>query len=69
VSGSNAGWLTMHQVLEETELTYRQMNDLVSTGKLGARRCGTTTLYDPEDVRRLAESGAGADGEVSPART
>jgi hypothetical protein len=50
---SNSGWLTMHEVLEQTDLTYRDMVDLAERGVIGTRRSGTVILYDPADVDRL----------------
>jgi DNA-binding transcriptional MerR regulator len=50
---TNVGWLTMHEVLEQTDLTYRAMTDLAERGLLRTRQVGTATLYDPDDVELL----------------
>ena len=51
---SSAGWLTLHEVLEETDLPYRELMELVERGVLKTRTSGAAQLFDPDDVRGLA---------------
>ena len=50
------GWLTMHEVLEETGLTYQHLVALTETGVLRSEASGAAILYDPDDVDRLIRS-------------
>ncbi len=56
MSATNVGWLTLHEVLEETGLPYAQLMELAHRGLIGTRRAGVTTLYDPDDVRAVARA-------------
>jgi hypothetical protein len=44
-------WLTMHEVLDVTSLSYRELEDLAAQGAIRSRRSGGATLYCAEDVR------------------
>jgi sulfur carrier protein ThiS len=55
VSG-NTGWLTLHEVLEETGLPYRDLLVLVDQSLVTTRASGGATLYDLDDVRRLVKA-------------
>ncbi len=52
---SRAGWLTVHEVLEDTRLPYRELMNLVERGELTTHTSGAAQLFDPDDVRRLAD--------------
>ena len=47
---SSAGWLTLHEVLDQTGLPYREVRDLVDRGELEVRRSGSAELFDPASV-------------------
>ena len=49
----NTGWLTLHEVLEETGLPYRDLLVLVDQSLVTTRSSGRATLYDLDDVTRL----------------
>ena len=59
MSVTNAGWLTLHEVLEETGLPYQRLEGLVDEGLLATRRSGSAVLYDPDDVALLKRAGDG----------
>jgi len=56
VPTTNAGWLTLHEVLEETGLPYGRIMDLVERGELATRSSGAAELYDPDDVAALSST-------------
>ena len=58
MASSNAGWLTLHEVLEETGLPYGQLKALVERGELTTRASGAAELYDPDDVATLSRTTA-----------
>jgi hypothetical protein len=43
-------WLTMHEVLDRTTVSYRQLEDLAAQGAIRTRRSGAATLYCAEDL-------------------
>lgn len=52
----NTGWLTLHEVLEETGLPYRDLLVLVDQSLVATRASGGATLYDLDDVTRLVRA-------------
>ena len=52
----NTGWLTLHEVLEETGLPYRDLLVLVDQSLVTTRSSGGATLYDLDDVTRLVRA-------------
>jgi hypothetical protein len=50
---STVGWLTLHEVLEVTELPYREIMEMVEDGRLETRSAGAAILFEPEGIRRL----------------
>ena len=53
------GWLTLHEVLEETGLPYRDLMTFVERGLITTRSSGRAILYDVDDVRRLTAATSG----------
>ncbi len=49
---SYAGWLTFHEVLEATGLSYQGLKDLVAEGRLTPSSSGGAELYDPDEIAR-----------------
>lgn len=47
------GWLTVHEVLEVTGLSYAEVRELTEDGTLTTRESGAAVLYDPESVARI----------------
>jgi hypothetical protein len=58
MAANRAGWLTFHEVLEDTGLSYGRIMELVEEGGLTRELCGAAELYDPDDVARLVLAGA-----------
>ncbi len=58
---TNQGWLTLYEVMEATDLSYREIKFLVGRGELKTRIGGSVELYDADDValcgRREPEDG------------
>jgi hypothetical protein len=54
MSNTNAGWLTLHEVLEATDLPYARIMALVEEGAITHRSSGAADLFDPDDVERLS---------------
>jgi hypothetical protein len=44
------GWLTLHEMLEATNLPYRTLMDLVERGLVATHASGAAVLYDPHDI-------------------
>ena len=55
---SYAGWLTFHEVLEVTGLSYRHLKDLVEQGRLTPHTSGQAELYDPAEIARFHDTPA-----------
>jgi hypothetical protein len=53
---TSAGWLTLHEVLDQTGLPYRQIQELVDQGELEVRRSGSAELFDPDSVLRCGSA-------------
>ena len=58
MAGNRAGWLTLHEVLEDTGLPYSRLKELMEQGRLTGESCGSAVLFDPADVEVLARAGA-----------
>jgi hypothetical protein len=58
MAGNRAGWLTLHEVLEDTGLSYGRLMELVEEGRLTRERCGSAELFDPDDVAQLSRAPA-----------
>jgi hypothetical protein len=56
MANTNVGWLTLHEVLEATDLPYGRIMALVEEGTITRRTSGAAELYDPDDVARLTPS-------------
>jgi hypothetical protein len=60
MADNRAGWLTVHEVLDLTEIPYQRLMELVEEGQLTTESSGTVELFDPDDVALLT-AGATAD--------
>jgi hypothetical protein len=49
------GWVTLHELLEETGLPYRQLMELAERGDIPSRRSGQATLYRLDALSDLSE--------------
>ena len=47
-------WLTMHEVLDATSLSYRELQELAEQGTIRSRQSGGATLYCGEDLDDLS---------------
>jgi hypothetical protein len=56
MAGNRAGWLTLHEVLEDTGLPYARLRELIDEGRLTREPCGAAELFDPDDVALLARA-------------
>jgi len=50
-------WLTLFEVLEQTDVPHADIVRLADEGLIGTRPSSTVTLYDAVDVARLAATG------------
>jgi hypothetical protein len=55
-SETSQRWLTIHELLEETGLPYRQLMTLAEVGRLATRRSGGAVLYDAADAERIVST-------------
>jgi hypothetical protein len=51
-----AAWVTLHEALERTGLSYPRLMLLVEEGVIGSRSSGGATLYDAHDVTLIARA-------------
>ena len=56
MAGNRAGWLTLHEVLEDTGLPYVRLMELIEEGRLKRESCGSAELFDPHDVALLTRT-------------
>ena len=54
-------WLTMHEVLDRSSISYRQLQELAEDGVIGTRQSGGAVLYCGEDVDDVGRSMESAD--------
>ena len=54
-------WLTMHEVLDRSSISYRQLQQLSDDGVIGTRQSGGAVLYCGEDVEDVGRSMGSAD--------
>mgnify|MGYP001242790895 CR=1 FL=1 len=57
MSVESARWVTLFEVLEQTEVPYADVMRLADEGVLTTRRSGAALLFDAADVGRLAATG------------
>lgn len=59
---ATTGWLTLHEMLEATDLPYRQLMDLVERGLIATHASGAAVLYDPDDIELVTRASLKAEG-------